>query len=206
MSVQFDIASSPADRRAAPRFRFDILMPALLAHRNALVLDVSATGARVMHYSAQASGSRVRLVFSYGGRRFSATAEVLASRVTGLGNGPDGATSYESRLRFLDATAGELEAITEQIECERLRTWVSNIAGDERPPQADAEGSGYYLRCRWIYRGWVKRWTHDSSQPETGFTVPAKLGAREIQLLCEAYENADDDGRALIRATAALAA
>ena len=212
MSVQYEpltLSVPPLERRGAARFRFAILMPAILGRGDALILDVSAGGARVMHFTAHLRDSHVRLVFSYRGQRFSATAQMLASRVVGLGNGPRGSTSYESRLRFVECSADAasvLEAIIEQIERERLRTWVSNAAGDDAPAVGEAESGDYFLRCRFLGQRWVKCWTRDPSQPENGFAITAKLSDGELDLLCEAYERADADGRQLIRVTASMAA
>jgi hypothetical protein len=210
-SLDFSICAAPAERRRAKRFRFDVVMPAVFGRGNAMILDVSADGARVMHYAAQPLRSQVRLVFAYGGRRFAVTASVLAMRVVGLGDGPSGETSFESRMRFLDCTpemAQTLSRIIAQIDSERLRTWHSNLSGDEagdaQPmPEDDVQ---YFMRCRFLGQRWVKCWTRIPEQPEDGFTVPAKLSDGEVTLLCEAYETMDSDGRGLIRATARLAA
>jgi hypothetical protein len=79
-------------------------MPAVLGRGNALIQDISTEGARVMHFMGHAVDSDARPAFSYDGRRFSATAGVLAGRVIGLHNGPSGETSYQSRLQFVDCT------------------------------------------------------------------------------------------------------
>ncbi len=211
MSVQFEsltLSVPPIERRTAPRIRFGVLMPTLLGRGDALVLDISSGGARVMHFAGLPIDSQVRLVFAYGGRRFSTTAQVLASRVVGLGNGPGGTTSYESRLRFTACAEGmveTLDAIVEQIERERLRTWVSNAAGDETPPDHDPK-SHYFLRCRLRGSRWTRCWTRDPAQPGDGFTIPARLSDGEVALLCDAYGRADADNRELIRTTASMAA
>ena len=211
MTIQ-TIDASPSERRGAPRFRFSFVMPSMLGRGEAVILDISAEGARVMHFTSLARGSQVRLVFFYAGRRFAANARVLASRVVGLGNGPDGETSYQSRLQFSDAAidaAATLTQIVQHIEIERMRRWKSNVAGEESPMQEDVVvgGAQYFMRCRLRGRAhWNKCWTRDPKQPEDGFTVPAKLGDGEVAILCEAYEKMDGDGRALIRATASEAA
>lgn len=211
MSVPFDhltLTVPPIERRTKPRFRFDVLMPGLLGRGDALILDISEGGARVMHFAGYALDSQVRLSFAYGGRRFAATARVLASRVVGLGNGPAGTTSFESRLRFDDdngKAAATLARIVEQIETARLRVWVSNAAGEGEPSREEERGQ-YFLRCRFLGMRWTKCWTRDDSQPDHGFTVPAKLSDGEVDMLCEAFELADDGGRHLIRLTAGMAA
>jgi hypothetical protein len=212
MSVQFEqLSSCLLERRRTPRFRFGILMPAVLGRGDSLILDISAEGARVMHFTGHPLGSDVRLVFFYAGRRFSVIARMLASRVIGLGNGPAGSTSYESRLQFTncpDDTAETLEHIIEQIESERVRSWTSNAAG-EAPAGGHSEDfadASYFMRCRLRGIRWVKCWTRDAAQPTDGFTVPAKLSDGEVEILCQAYENMDAEGRDLIRATATMAA
>jgi hypothetical protein len=183
------------------------MMPSYLGRGDAFILDISAEGARVMHFTSHPLGSAVRLVFFYAGKRFAANARVLASRVIGLGNGPNGTTSYQSRLRFIDPPADAAETlihIIEHIENERMRSWISNASGDERPHENQKDFSAqYFMRCRLRGRStWTKCWTRDSAQPGDGFTVPAKLSDGEVDILCDAYEKMDDDGKDLIRATA----
>ena len=169
-------------------------MPAVLGRGDALIQDISADGAQVMHFAGLPLGSTARLVFFYAGRRFAANARVLASRVVGLGSGPAGETSYQTRLQFVDAPAA----------AETLMHIVADIESGRHDYDADAVR--YFTRCRLRGRNWTKVWTRDQAQPNDGFTVPAKLSGGEVALLCEAYEKMDSDGRALIRATAAEAA
>jgi hypothetical protein len=197
------------ERRHAPRFRFSFVMPATLGRCEAVILDINAEGARVMHFAALPLASAVRLVFSYAGRRFAANGRVLASRVAGLGNGPAGETSYQSRLQFIDPPEDVAETLADIIghmENDRLRKWVSNAEGEESHVADDGDGAQYFLRCRLRGRSWNKFWTRDSTQPDDGFTVPAKLSDGEVATLCETYEKTDDGGRELIRATACHAA
>jgi hypothetical protein len=211
MTVQYEeltLQAPPAERRQSQRFRFSFMMPAYLGRGDAVVLDISAEGARVMHFIGHQLGSQVRLVFFYAGKRFGANARVLGSQVIGLGNGPNGTTSYQSRLQFIDPPADAAETlihIIEHIEDERMRGWMSNASGDERPHenQEDFSDAQYFMRCRLRGRStWAKCWTRDPAQPSDGFTVPAKLSDGEVKILCEAYEKMDDDGKDLIRATA----
>src|SRR5262249_46894999 len=155
-------------------FRFSFVMPAVLGRGDALILDISADGARTMHFASLPLGSQVRLVFFYGGKRFGTVARVLASRVVGLGNGPGGTTSYESRLAFVNPpteAAEMLRQIIEQIEAERMLSWESNAAGEicMPMPQEDAGDAQYFMRCHLRGRRWVKCWTRDASQPVDGF-------------------------------------
>jgi hypothetical protein len=213
MTVQVEalpVQAPPPDRRQSPRFRFSFVMPAVLGRGDALILDISAEGARVMHFAGVPLESQVRLVFFYAGRRFAAIARVLASRVMGLGNGPGGTATYESRVMFVDSPGEVAETLTdiiEHIETERMQNWISNAAGHEGSADGahQCSESQYFMRCRLYGRRWIKCWTRDASQPDDGFTVPAKLSDGEVDILCDAYEKMDAQGRNLIRVTAACA-
>ena len=71
--------------------------------------------------------------------------------------------------------------------------------------QREDDDVQYFMRCRLLGQRWVKCWTRIPEQPEDGFTVPAKLSEGEVEILCEAYQTMDADGRDLIRATACSA-
>ena len=206
MTTDFAILS---ERRTSPRFRFSVVMPAFLGRGDAMIVDISSDGARVLHFASLPLHGELRLMFSHGGRRFGVIARVLASRVKGLGDGPAGATTFESRLQFVDASAesaATLAQIIEQLEDERMQRWESNAAGHAPAGRCGEANADYFLRYRLLGGRWTKLSTRDSMQPRDGFTVPAKLSDHELRALCEAYEQMDAEGRELVRATAAHAA
>ena len=53
-------------------------------------------------------------------------------------------------------------------------------------------------------RTWKKKRTHDPGQPTEGFTVSAGEDHAQIQMLCEAYQKSDKDGRKMIQLFAQL--
>lgn len=53
-------------------------------------------------------------------------------------------------------------------------------------------------------RQWRKKRTHDPGQPSEGFTISAMEDHAQVDLLCEAYERSDRDGRRLIQLFAQL--
>ena len=53
-------------------------------------------------------------------------------------------------------------------------------------------------------RTWKKKRTHDPGQPTEGFTVSAAEDQAQIQMLCEAYQASDKDGRKMIQLFAQL--
>jgi hypothetical protein len=172
----------PFERRRAPRFRFDLVMPAVLGRGAAMIHDISASGARVSHFAPQPLDMPVRLMFVYRGRRFYATGRVLSSRVKELGTGPFGATTYESRLRFVDCSLEALESlekIVARIEAERRhqRAAVADGRGESGPVRLAHvnDDSGYFITCRLVGKRWVKSWSRD------GASAPRVLSFAPVQ-------------------------
>jgi len=63
--------------------------------------------------------------------------------------------------------------------------------------------SGYVAYCL-ENRNWRKKRTHDPEQPMEGFTISANEDHSQAELLCQAYENSDVDGRKMIQLFAQL--
>jgi hypothetical protein len=206
MSALEQGTSLGADRRVATRLRISGTVGVLIGRGEGVLVDLSATGARVRHRTLVRRGAVVRVSFDGGERRFSASAEVLASRVVSLGDG----TTYESRLRFtaLDpASAEALSTALESLAGRDMRRWVDNLHGwgDTPGSQAPRLGTGTFLRCRLLGRRWEQKWTRDTVQPANGFLLPAGIDPNEIRTLCDTYESLDEEGRATIRLMAAAA-
>jgi hypothetical protein len=197
------------DRRTAPRLRVAGAIPALIGRGNGALVDLSARGAKVRHSTMIRRNSVVRLSFEWQGKRFSASAEVLSSRVVSLGRG-DTPTMYESRLRFTSVTPEAdrvLEQVLDALAGREMRRWVANMRGwdDEIAPAAVAPAVSSYLRCRLIAMRWEVKCTNDTVQPEDGFLLPATIDDNEIVRLCADYARADADGRRVMRLMAAAA-
>ena len=207
----FTVPATPPDRRVASRTRIAGVIAAHMSRRDAVLIDLSDRGAKVRHEFSVLRGSSVRLAFEWNGGRFATNAEVLASRVIALGDGNGGATIFESRLRFMEVDR-DCELVLQRVIAEfadrDLRHWVNNMQGDNDAQKSEdmPKLRMSYVRLRFIRdRWWEKKWTHDSSQPEDGFVVPATFDAKDIEGLCETYGAGDEEGRQLIRTMAAEA-
>jgi len=206
MSALEQGTSLGAERRVASRLRISGTVGVLIGRGEGVLVDLSETGARIRHRTLVRRGAIVRISFEGGERRFSAAAEVLASRVVSLGDG----TTYESRLRFtaLDAeSAAVLASTLESLAGLDMRRWVDNLHGwgDVPGSRAPRLGTGTFLRCRLLGRRWEQKWTRDTVQPSNGFLLPAGIDPTEIRTLCDTYETLDEEGRATIRLMAAAA-
>ena len=67
-----------------------------------------------------------------------------------------------------------------------------------------AKETGYICFQLEKNRMWKKKRTHDPGQPTEGFTVSATEDQAQIEMLCEAYEKSDRDGRKMIQLFAQL--
>jgi hypothetical protein len=61
-----------------------------------------------------------------------------------------------------------------------------------------------YVCCQFENDRWRKKRTHDPGQPTRGFTVSAEEDAKQVDLLCEAWQLSDENGRQMIQLLAQL--
>lgn len=79
------------------------------------------------------------------------------------------------------------------------------IAGSPVLPTARvARETGYVCYRLENNRQWRSKRTHDPGQPLVGFTISAEEDHEQAELLCQAYERSDEDGRRLIQLCAQL--
>ena len=199
--------SPHSDRRISPRLRVGGTHPVIIGRGEGVLMDLSDRGARVRHFAATRRGETVRLTFGWEGERFTAQAEVLASRVISLGTGAG--TTFESRLRFLCMDGGSptvLQSALAGIRAREMRRWVSNLRGwdaDADVTRPSAFATSTYIRYRLRGAWWERKNTNDASQPEDGFVVPGDVEESEIRSLCHTYQELDSEGRRIIRLMAA---
>jgi hypothetical protein len=85
------------------------------------------------------------------------------------------------------------------------RADVAEAIGSSALPTARvAKEAGYICLQFEKNRNWKKKRTHDPGQPVEGFTVSASEDQAQIQMLCDAYEKSDSDGRKMIQLFAQL--
>jgi len=200
-------SATSGNRRAKPRVIVAGSVPAVFGRCAAVLIDLSEHGARIRHFASAPRGSATRVSFTWERARFSATAEVLASRVITLGADP----SYETRVRFLSVDASSQVVLTTAlagISGRHIRRWVANLRGwsEEWQPDRALLPSGWFVRCRFLGAAWERKRTNNATQPEDGFLLPAETAEAEIVTLCDLYSRGDEDQRQLIRSLAAAVA
>lgn len=199
------MSSNPDERRRAARLRVAATVDVIFGRGHGVIIDLSDRGARIRHSAPVRRGASVRVSFEWERARFSATAEVLAVRMIGLGSGP----SYESRVQFTSVDASSqrvLAAALDGIAGRDMRRWVANLHGwsDEAPSPAAAH-SGTFLRCRLRGKWWDRKLTSDRTEPADGFLLPSESTETEIATLCDSYARASEEEREVIRRMAAVA-
>jgi hypothetical protein len=197
------------DRRSAPRLRVAGTIPAYIGRGEGVLIDLSERGAKIRHSKMVRRGATVRISFEWDRARFSASAEVLASRLVSLGNEKTPAM-YESRMRFTCVDAGASAVLARTLDAiagRDVRRWVANLRGwsDEPPVISPAPVTATFIRCRLAGIRWEVKCTSDPTQPGDGFVLPSTLDDNEIVKLCADYLRADTDGRLVIRLLAAAA-
>jgi hypothetical protein len=196
-----------SNRRKIERVNIAGSIGVVFGRGEGVLIDLSQRGARIRHFAPVRRGATVRISFEWERTRFSATAEVLASRVISLGLGP----SYESRVRFTyvdDESERLLAAAIEQIVGRNTRRWVANLRGwsdETQPAEVTPFHTSSFIRCRLIGNRWEIKRTNDQQQPRDGFVLPPESGDSDIESLCDNYSRGGDEERQLIRLLAAAA-
>ncbi|HEX8619218.1 MAG TPA: hypothetical protein VF911_16675 [Thermoanaerobaculia bacterium] len=199
-----------SERRGSPRLRVADTIPALIGRGAGFLVDLSEHGAKIRHTSVVRRGSAVRIAFEWERRRFSASAEVVGSRLVCVGS-VERPAMYESRLRFTCVSSEAQQVLARTLDAlagRDMRRWVANLRGwqDEiAQPTAPAVAPTAFLRCRLLGIRWEVKSTNDVTQPPDGFLLPAGIDDNDIVKLCADYLRADTDGRHVMRMMAAAA-
>ncbi|HEV7763897.1 MAG TPA: PilZ domain-containing protein [Thermoanaerobaculia bacterium] len=206
MSAIESLSLETQNRRAGERLSVAGTLAVIFGRGEGVLIDLSQRGARIRHRAPVRRGASVRVTLDWEGVRFSATAEILASRLISIGAGP----SYESRMRFTsfdEGSAAMLEQIIDGITGRNVRRWVANLHGwnEESKSAASLLPTGSYIRCRLHGAWWERKITSDSTQPQDGFLLPSEASDNEIETLCDTYSRGGDEERQVIRVMATAA-
>jgi len=202
------------DRRIFQRLRLARPILGTLDDQNALVLDLGLTGAFVEHYGVTTPRQSCRLKFSWKGDEIEFVGEVARTLVVRM-TGND--LVSHTGIRFTEPVGGSESHLQDLIA-----TFVGNVLAAQKANK-DGEridsGNLTLMEIGGARRGRVRglkryrlepggTWSHtsttDPNQPVDGFTVAAYEYEEDLEVLCRAYEIADDEGRRLIRLVAEL--
>jgi hypothetical protein len=209
------------DRRQFQRLKLARPILATFDGQNALVLDVGIGGALIEHYGPSAPGERRTLRFRWDSQEIVALTEVVRSTLQRQVAGDGSSVLSHSATRFVDVSddsAYWLQQMMATFVGKVLAAQRSNMLGhfgkdtiDGTASLSDLGGARRsrtrgFIKFRLMGSSWWKAPTDSPAQPIDGFTVAASEDEEELETLCRAYEQADDEGRRLIRLVAELSA
>ncbi|HEX9407048.1 MAG TPA: PilZ domain-containing protein [Thermoanaerobaculia bacterium] len=166
-----------------------------------LVVEISATGAKLVHDEPIPMGSRGLLRFTWRGRELEILSQVTRS---------EGARSGVHFLQFSD----DLRTLVTESANEVLRAQQANAEGDRKrnvvgdetltAASAGARALSGFLQYHLTGKGWKCHRALLPDQPDDGFTVSANESQEQIDLLCRTYESGDEEAKRMTRMIAQL--
>ena len=205
------------DRRQFQRLRLSKPILARMDEENALILDVGMAGAFIEHYGAVQPGHLFRLAFQWQGEEIAYRCEIVRTTVVREPAGDGKSALSHSGAHFLEpigASAARLEEMITVYVGRLLAAQRANAAGREDDTAGATILAGLGGARRKRTRGYITHRLRDNSwwrvptdsplQPQDGFTVGAWEDDEEVATLCRTYEEADEEGRRMIRLVAEL--
>lgn len=196
--------SEPAERRNFQRVKPLRALEGRLGDQKIYVIDVSIHGARIAHQIRFEKTEGLVLKFDWSGHAISFECRVTRTTIEKYSKDPT-KMLYHSGIRFTRPLGGSDQTVKEMIAGHIVRVLDERRANAKGiPPETTtfrrtAAHSSGFLQCRFVKGQWQNIKTQSSVQPDDGFTVSAEEPGDQIALLCKTYEEADRDGREMIR-------
>ncbi len=192
-------------RRQFERIHFDQPLPGKLSGQPVQILDLAIGGVRLLAPFRVTPASAHSLDLEWGGKKIQLQCLVTRCTLQTLGT----AGTYEIGLRISQAMPDSDRIMHEMIGHFVMRALAEQAANWNGIPPAGpyvyVEGKGrHYRRCELVEGNWRVTTTTRPEQPLRGFTVSAEVSPRYLGMLCDTYENGDDEGRRLTRILAEL--
>jgi hypothetical protein len=209
------------DRREFQRLKLSEPIAGRFGARTVRILEVGVTGARVEHEGPIKNNSAAPLRFLWGGESIELDAEVVRSVISksspslmGTPEHPAAGSHaiYHSGLQFLNAVADSgqrlrrmlTESVRLLLEARRIQMGDAASAEEDEDEETLRTRNFGFLSYTLEDGVWKKRRMFLPDQPQFGFAVAATEDKEELQRICRAYEQADEEGRRLIRLFAEL--
>lgn len=190
------------ERRKFGRIQLTENLPASVDGVPARVVEISVTGARLLHEQRFPRSATNTLRIQWHGQNISLQCEAVRSMLVRP-------NEYQSGVRFVnthDESDKMLRALIGEYVTRALNEQIANARGV--PPIGGYTyqvGKGdRYRRCEFVDGGWKKSETRDMSQPPKGFTISAEVDPGHVQMLCQTWLTLDEEGRRLMQILAQL--
>ena len=196
---------SGAERREFQRLRLREPIPARFGETAVMLVELGVLGGRAELSERIATGSSAVFSVDTLSLRFDA-AVVYEGEGSAMSAFP-----WQIGLRFISAFEKSDVRLRETLtrlaseELEQVRRFpLPAAAGSFNPEETAMRMPAPFVSYRFDHGSWNRRGVFVPAQPENGFTVPDAMSSDEIRPLCASYEEADDEGRRLIRLFAEL--
>lgn len=193
------------ERREFQRLRLDQPVEARLDGQEVKLIEIGVLGARIRHGFPLQGKKTGLLTLPWRGKSIELDCVVVRTS-PGAAAGQQESGLQFSRARGVsdellrDMLSEKVRPVLEARRSEPGSIPITDIDADVTIRPRDA---GYF--CYRLEGGqWQKTRAFLPEQPSVGFTVAKHEDAREVERLCRAYQNADAEGRRLIRLFAEL--
>lgn len=202
-------APRPEDRRRFGRIHLHPPYPARLGDTRVDVVDLSLAGARITSVARFAPGSRLELTFDWEQSSVDVACHVIRCTLAQFAKAPGEKSIYQTGLQILE-TVGDSGQVLRQLIAstvvQALEEQRANALG--LPPVGPLidmdENNGRYRRCELTDGKWRRVETSNPDQPPEGFTISTSVETKYVDLLCETYQRAGEEGRRLTKILAQL--
>ena len=200
----------PTERRKYQRVVLTRPLPGRLGSARIYVIDASLIGLRIAHQgAAPPQGSACRVEFEWEGRLIALDCEVRRNALHKLAKSASEKSIYHAGLSIVGAIGDSDTSLRQMIAAIVARALDEQKANARGVPAEAAQcfqtGKGTdYVRCELVGETWRRMETNRADQPQNGFTISAAESREHVEMLCDTFVNADDDGRRLIRMMAEL--
>lgn len=203
------MSDRPEERRQFYRIHLDAPIPGRMHDLAVRVLDLSLNGARVVGEARFGPGTDHELSFEWNGRAIRLACKVARCTLYSFAKSPTDKSLYQTGLRITE-TIGHSDRILREL----IASYVIHALEEQKanargiPPLGPyfyIEGKGdRYRRCELVDGKWHRSETTHADQPANGFTISADIRPHYVDLLCETYQNSDEDGKRLTQTLAQL--
>ncbi|MEO6259789.1 MAG: PilZ domain-containing protein [Thermoanaerobaculia bacterium] len=200
----------PEERRQYQRVTLLRALAGKIGSSRVFIVDASLNGLRVAHQGTlPAIGQECLLIFDWEGSGIELQCRVTRSTLHKLAKDKNEKSVYHAGLAIEKAIGNSAKALRRMISDVVARALDEQKANVQGIPAKSAQifqtGKGTeFLRFELINGAWRRTTTTRADQPSDGFTISAEESRDNIAMLCETFENADPDGRQLIRSMAEL--
>ena len=184
-------------------------MPARVGETRVNILALALNGARVAGDARFSPAANVELKFSTDSGAVDAMCKVVRCTLAQFARNAAERSVYQTGLHIVEFLGDSDRVVRETIAQHVVRALEEQKANAHGIPPIESllhvdMTIERFRRCELIDGKWKRTETPTNDQPVSGFTVAADVPIRYVDLLCETYQRADEEGRRLTRILAQL--